>query len=65
MRRRDLIALLGGASVVCLAVGVRAQPAKTFRLGILVNTRNASVDELLKRLRDHGCVEGQNRQLSR
>ena len=60
MRRRDLIALLGGASVVCLAVGVRAQPVKTFRLGILVNTRNASVDELLKRLRDHGYVEGQN-----
>ena len=60
MRRRDLIALFGGASVVCLAVGVRAQPAKTFRLGILVNTRNASVDELLKGLRDHGYVEGQN-----
>ena len=60
MRRRDLIALFGGAPVVCLAVGVRAQPAKTFRLGILVNTRNTSVDELLKGLRDHGYVEGQN-----
>ena len=60
MRRRDLIALFGGAPVVWLAVGVRAQPAKTFRLGILVNTRNASVDELLKGLRDHGYVEGQN-----
>jgi putative tryptophan/tyrosine transport system substrate-binding protein len=60
MRRRDLIALFGCASVVWVAVGVRAQPAKTFRLGILVNTRNASVDELLKGLRDHGYVEGQN-----
>jgi putative ABC transport system substrate-binding protein len=43
-----------------LAVGVRAQLAKTFRLGILVNTRNVSVNELLKGLRDHGYVEGQN-----
>jgi ABC-type uncharacterized transport system substrate-binding protein len=60
MRRQDLIALFGGAPVVCLAVGLRAQPAKTFRLGILVNTRNASVDELLKGLRNHGYVEGQN-----
>ena len=55
-----MIALFGGAPVVCLVVGVRAQPAKTFHLGILVNTRNASVDELLKGLRDHGYVEGQN-----
>jgi hypothetical protein len=60
MRRRDLIALFGGAPVVCLAVGVRAQPAKTFRLGILVNTPTTGVDESLKGLRDHGYVEGQN-----
>jgi len=60
MRRRDLIALFGSTWMVCVAVGVRAQPAKTFRLGILVNTRNTSVDELLKGLRDHGYVEGQN-----
>ena len=60
MRRRDLIVLFGGAPVVCLAVGVRAQPAKTFRVGVLVNTRYAGVDELLKGLRDHGYVEGQN-----
>ena len=60
MRRRDLIALSGGAVIAWLAVGVRAQPAKTFRLGILVNTRNTALDELLKGLRDHGYVEGQN-----
>jgi len=60
MRRRDLIALFGSTWMVCVAVGVRAQPAKTFRLGILVNTRSTSVDELLKGLRDHGYVEGQN-----
>jgi putative ABC transport system substrate-binding protein len=34
--------------------------SKTFRLGILVNTRNAGVDKLLRGLRDHGYVEGQN-----
>src|ERR1700730_532448 len=60
MRRRDLIALLGGAGAAWLAVGVRAQHGKTFRLGILVNTRNTALDELLKGLRDHGYVEGQN-----
>jgi len=58
--RRDLIALLGGAVAAWLAVGVRAQPGKTFRLGILVNTRNTALDELLEALRDHGYVEGQN-----
>jgi len=58
--RRDLIALLGGAVAAWLAVGVRAQPGKTFRLGILVNTRNTALDELLKELRDYGYVEGQN-----
>jgi hypothetical protein len=60
MRRRDLIALLGGAVATWLAVGVRAQPGKIFRLGILVNTRNTALDELLKELRDYGYVEGQN-----
>src|ERR1700730_3967845 len=60
MRRRDLIALFGGAAAAWLAVGVRAQHGKTFRLGILVNTRNTALDELFKGLRDHGYIEGQN-----
>ena len=60
MRRRDLISLLGGAVAAWLTVGVRAQPGKTFRLGILVNTRNTALDELFKGLRDHGYIEGQN-----
>jgi putative ABC transport system substrate-binding protein len=60
MRRREVIALITGTAADCLATRVRAQPSKTFRLGILVNTRNAGVDELLKGLRDHGYVEGQD-----
>jgi hypothetical protein len=60
MSRRDLIGLLGGAAAASLAIGVRAQSGKTFRLGILVNTRNTALDQLLKELRDHGYVEGQN-----
>jgi putative ABC transport system substrate-binding protein len=60
MRRREVIALITGTAAECLATRVRTQPSKTFRLGILVNTRNAGVDELLKGLRDHGYVEGQN-----
>ena len=60
MRRREVIALITGTAAECLATRVRTQPSKTFRLGILVNTRNAGVDELLKGLRDHGYVEGEN-----
>lgn len=60
MRRREVIALITGTAAECLANRVQAQPSKTIRLGILVNTRNASVDELLKGLRDHAYVEGQN-----
>jgi hypothetical protein len=46
MRRRDVIALIAGTAAGCLAIRVRAQPSKTFRLGILVDTRNTGVDEL-------------------
>ena len=58
MRRRDLILGFGGLAVASLAA--RAQRGRTFRLGILVNTRNTGVEELLNGLRDHGYVEGQN-----
>ena len=60
MRRRDVMALLAGAAAGCLAIMVRAEPSKTFRLGILVNARNTGVDELLKALSNHGYFEGQN-----
>ena len=60
MRRRDVSALIAGTAAGCLAIRVRAQPSKTFQLVILENTRNTDVDELLKGLRDHAYVEGQN-----
>jgi hypothetical protein len=59
MRRRDVIALIAGTAAGCLAIRVRAQQSK-FQLDILENTRNTDVDELLKGLRDHAYVEGQN-----
>ena len=58
MRRRDLILGLGGLTAASLSA--QAQPSRTYRLGILVNGRNTGIDELLKGLRDHGYVEGQN-----
>lgn len=63
LRRRCLIAFVGGAAAVILPAPVaRTQPDKTYRLGILINTRNdnAGVEELLKALRERGYVEGKN-----
>ena len=58
MTRRDLIALL----LTAAATSPAAAPAqgRTFRLGMLVNTRDALGDELIKALRDLGYTEGQN-----
>ena len=58
MTRRDLIALLFTAAATSPAA-VPAQ-GRTFRLGMLVNTRDALTDELIKALRDRGYTEGQN-----
>ena len=58
MTRRDLIALLFTAAATSPA-DVPAQ-GRTFRLGMLVNTRDALTDELIKALRDRGYTEGQN-----
>src|ERR1700724_3146995 len=60
MRRRDLIALFGGAAAAWLAVGGRARHGKTFLLGILVDTRNTALHVFVKGLRYHGYVERQN-----
>jgi putative tryptophan/tyrosine transport system substrate-binding protein len=62
MKRRDVLALLGGAAAWSLPL--RAQSGRGFRLGILetiaapLNAANLSA--LYKGLRLHGYVEGQN-----
>jgi putative tryptophan/tyrosine transport system substrate-binding protein len=60
MKRRELIAGLLGGPVLLAAAPALAAPAKTYRLGILVNTRDSEPLELLAALRDRGYVEGQN-----
>ena len=58
MRRRDLILGLGGLAAASLSA--RAQPSRTYRLGILANAPNIGLDELLNGLRNHGYIEGKN-----
>jgi putative ABC transport system substrate-binding protein len=62
MRRREFIALFGSAAVAW-PVGVRAQRAKTYRIGALL-LGNADAEsfrtEMREGLRKSGYVEGQN-----
>jgi putative ABC transport system substrate-binding protein len=62
MRRRDVLALLGGAAAWPLPV--HAQPGRVYRLGILETIaaplNAANQNALYKGLRAHGYVEGQN-----
>jgi putative ABC transport system substrate-binding protein len=58
MTRRDLIALLLTAAATSPAAA-QAQD-RIFRLGMLVNTRDAAADELIKALGDLGYTGGQN-----
>jgi putative ABC transport system substrate-binding protein len=62
MRRREFIALLGGAAAWPLMA--RAQGARVYRIGIMETVpadRNvANLDALRRGLREHGYVEGQN-----
>ena len=64
MRRRDVVALLGGAAAMW-PVAARAQQArKVYRIGILetvpASQNTANLDALLRGLRELGYVEGQN-----
>jgi putative ABC transport system substrate-binding protein len=59
VRRRELIA--GAASLPFWPRAAPAQTTKTYRLGILANTRDTgSSGAVLKALRDRGYVEGRN-----
>lgn len=63
MKRRDFIALLGGCALIPIAPAA-AQNTKLYRIGILETVpadRNAAnLAALLRGLREHGYVEGQN-----
>ena len=68
MRRRELIALLGGAAVmpsILWPLAARAQqPGKVYRIGMLETISEAlnaaNLAAFRKSLRDLGYVEGQN-----
>jgi putative ABC transport system substrate-binding protein len=64
MRRRDLLAFLGSATVAC-SVGARAQPpTKVARVGILSDETSSlaakTLEPFAEGLRDLGYIEGQN-----
>jgi putative tryptophan/tyrosine transport system substrate-binding protein len=64
MRRRDLIALIGGAAAWPL--GARAQQMKMYTIGVLTLTSpdpKQLVEALREGLRDAGYVEGRNLRL--
>jgi putative tryptophan/tyrosine transport system substrate-binding protein len=60
VRRRDLIALLGGVAVA-RPLAARAQPVDRMRrIGVLGNAPGLAQDALLQGLREVGLIDGQN-----
>ena len=58
MRRREIVAgLIGAAALHPLAAQAQG---KTYRLGVLTNTREGGPSELITALADYGYVEGRN-----
>jgi len=60
MRRRDLIALLGGAATLLPFAGHAQQGDKMRRIGILAAAPAHPIDSFRERLRELGWSEGQN-----
>ena len=62
MRRREFLALVGGAAVACPLAAHAQQPRRTARVGILnyFEARYSRVTEFTEALRELGYVEGQN-----
>jgi len=66
VRRRDFIAVLGGAAAWPLAVGAQQPAGKVYRIGILYASTGFDPDAdpteraLIDGLREHGYVVGQN-----
>jgi putative ABC transport system substrate-binding protein len=61
MRRRDLLKLVGSATICCALSARAQQPVKTYRLGYLASARIPNLIEALQMgLRELGYVEGKN-----
>jgi putative ABC transport system substrate-binding protein len=60
MRRRELIAAIGGAVITRPVLA--ADPAKPARIGVLAPAPLRPIDSLKQRLHERGWVEGQNAQ---
>jgi putative ABC transport system substrate-binding protein len=64
VRRREFITLLGGAAATWSLAARAQQPARIYRIGVLEtlpqDRNKANFSALLRGLREHGYVEGQN-----
>lgn len=62
MKRREFIALVGGAATAWLTTSSAQEPGRTYRLGFLLPVPRASpaMTAFFDELRNHGFVEGQN-----
>ena len=65
MKRRDFITLLGGAAIAWPHAARAQQPARTYRLGIVVpvGRDEPAIIAFLDELRIYGFIEGQNLQI--
>jgi putative ABC transport system substrate-binding protein len=60
MRRREFIALFGGAAALWPIIAHAQQPGKMWRIGLITHSYVKALDGLLEGLRELGYVEGQN-----
>lgn len=67
MRRREFITLISGAAASWSLAARAQQPARIYRVGVLEtippDRNKANFDALLRGLREHGYIEGQNLQI--
>ncbi|HLH91666.1 MAG TPA: ABC transporter substrate-binding protein [Xanthobacteraceae bacterium] len=70
MRRREFLALVGGAGASALArpIAARGEESRVYRVGVLetvpAERNRANFGALQRGLRDHGYVDGQNLQIT-
>jgi hypothetical protein len=61
MKRREFIALLGGAAVMWLRAARAQQPGKKWLIGFIAHGHVKAQDALFEGLRELGYVEGRGR----